>query len=79
MAAFDVTHQSLIASRNRKAIPTLTVNPALVVSTSTEQVFSGHKLRCSTSRVDPGGGGVNVARVVQRVERLEGELSGAAV
>ncbi|WP_232082302.1 1-phosphofructokinase family hexose kinase [Arthrobacter sp. SO5] len=48
-------------------ILTLTVNPALDISTSTGQVMSGHKLRCSTSRVDPGGGGVNVARVVQRL------------
>ena len=48
-------------------ILTLTVNPALDISTSTETVISGHKLRCSTSRLDPGGGGVNVARVVQRL------------
>ncbi|QCB98955.1 1-phosphofructokinase family hexose kinase [Arthrobacter sp. PAMC25564] len=48
-------------------ILTLTVNPALDISTSTEQVTSGHKLRCSPSRLDPGGGGVNVARVVQRL------------
>lgn len=50
-----------------KPILTLTVNPALDVSTSTEQVSSGHKLRCGASRLDPGGGGVNVARVVQRL------------
>lgn len=50
-----------------KPILTLTVNPALDVSTSTERVISGHKLRCGTSRLDPGGGGVNVARVVQRL------------
>ncbi|HSO89754.1 MAG TPA: 1-phosphofructokinase family hexose kinase [Arthrobacter sp.] len=48
-------------------ILTLTVNPALDVSTATEQVISGHKLRCGTSRLDPGGGGVNVSRVVQRL------------
>lgn len=48
-------------------ILTLTVNPALDISTSTELVTSGHKLRCGSSRVDPGGGGVNVARVVQRL------------
>ncbi|MBT1001962.1 1-phosphofructokinase family hexose kinase [Paenarthrobacter sp. DKR-5] len=46
---------------------TLTVNPALDISTATERVVSGHKLRCGTSRVDPGGGGVNVARVIQRL------------
>ncbi|MFB0833433.1 1-phosphofructokinase family hexose kinase [Arthrobacter halodurans] len=48
-------------------ILTLTVNPALDVSTSTEEVVSLHKLRCGASRVDPGGGGVNVSRVVQRL------------
>lgn len=48
-------------------ILTLTVNPALDLSTWTERVVSGHKLRCGTSRLDPGGGGVNVARVVQRL------------
>jgi 6-phosphofructokinase 2 len=50
-----------------KPILTLTVNPALDLSTWTERVVSGHKLRCGTSRLDPGGGGVNVARVVQRL------------
>ena len=48
-------------------ILTLTVNPALDVSTATEEVISGHKLRCHTSRLDPGGGGINVSRVVQRL------------
>ncbi|WP_308071594.1 1-phosphofructokinase family hexose kinase [Kocuria sp. LUK] len=48
-------------------ILTVTVNPALDLSTSTEQVVSGHKLRCGPSRLDPGGGGVNVARVVRRL------------
>lgn len=67
MAALNGIHENLLTSRNPKPILTLTVNPALDVSTSTEQVFSGHKLRCSTSRLDPGGGGVNVARVVQRL------------
>ncbi|WP_026549320.1 1-phosphofructokinase family hexose kinase [Arthrobacter sp. Br18] len=50
-----------------KPILTLTVNPALDVSTSTGRVISGHKLRCGTSRLDPGGGGVNVSRVIQRL------------
>ncbi|MBC7442793.1 MAG: 1-phosphofructokinase family hexose kinase [Ramlibacter sp.] len=50
-----------------RPILTLTVNPALDLSTSTERVVSDHKLRCGASRLDPGGGGVNVARVVQRL------------
>ncbi|MDJ0351439.1 MULTISPECIES: 1-phosphofructokinase family hexose kinase [Micrococcaceae] len=48
-------------------ILTLTVNPALDLSTATEHVISGHKMRCGASRLDPGGGGVNVSRVVQRL------------
>lgn len=48
-------------------IVTLTVNPALDVSTTTETVRPEHKLRCGPSRVDPGGGGVNVSRVIERL------------
>jgi 6-phosphofructokinase 2 len=46
------------------AIATLTMNPALDLSTTTERVEPIHKLRCGPARYDPGGGGVNVARVV---------------
>ncbi len=45
-------------------IATLTLNPALDVTTCTEKVTPNHKLRCTTPRFDPGGGGINVARVV---------------
>lgn len=48
-------------------ILTLTVNPALDISTSTAHVVAEHKLRCSVSRLAPGGGGVNVSRVVRRL------------
>lgn len=48
-------------------IITLTINPALDVSTSTEVVMAEHKMRCGPSRLDPGGGGVNVSRVIQRL------------
>jgi 6-phosphofructokinase 2 len=54
-------------AQGARQILTLTVNPALDISTSTQQVVSNHKLRCGTSRVDPGGGGVNVSRVVRRL------------
>jgi len=50
-----------------RPILTLTINPALDVSTSTEIVIGEHKLRCAHSRLDPGGGGINAARVVQRL------------
>lgn len=48
-------------------IVTLTVNPAVDVSTSVAQVIETHKLRCNAARHDPGGGGINVARVVRRL------------
>jgi 6-phosphofructokinase 2 len=48
-------------------IVTLTPNPALDVSTSVARVRPTHKLRCSTAQRDPGGGGINVARVVRRL------------
>jgi 6-phosphofructokinase 2 len=50
-----------------RPILTLTVNPALDVSTSTERVIGEHKMRCGHSRLDPGGGGINVSRVIQRL------------
>ena len=45
-------------------IATLTLNPAMDLSTATAQVEPTRKLRCSLPRYDPGGGGINVARVV---------------
>jgi 6-phosphofructokinase 2 len=45
-------------------IVTLTLNPALDVSTSVDRVVSRHKLRCEAPRVDAGGGGVNAARTI---------------
>lgn len=48
-------------------ILTVTPNPALDVSTSTERVVAEHKLRCGPTRLDPGGGGVNVSRVVRNL------------
>lgn len=49
------------------AIVTLTLNPALDVSTATPRIAPAHKLRCAPPRFDPGGGGINVARVIQRL------------
>ena len=46
-------------------IATLTMNPALDLSTATERVAPTHKIRCGPPRFDPGGGGINVARVVK--------------
>ena len=48
-------------------ILTLTMNPAIDVSTSVDRVAPTRKLRCALARRDPGGGGINVARVVRRL------------
>src|SRR5262245_66330733 len=48
------------------AIVTFTINPAVDISTSVALVRPAHKLRCAAPRRDPGGGGINVARVVTR-------------
>jgi 6-phosphofructokinase 2 len=53
-------------------IVTLTVNPALDTSATTEHVVEERKLRCGDARFDPGGGGLNVARAVKR---LGGEVT----
>jgi 6-phosphofructokinase 2 len=45
----------------------VTMNPALDLSTSTGRVVPTHKIRCEAPQRHPGGGGVNVARVVHRL------------
>ncbi|GAA4488461.1 1-phosphofructokinase family hexose kinase [Rhodococcus olei] len=45
-------------------IVTLTMNPALDISTTTGRVVPTDKVRCGAPRRDPGGGGINVARVL---------------
>jgi len=54
-------HRSVLGHR----IVTLCMNPALDITTSTEVVRPTDKLRCSTARYDPGGGGINVAHVAE--------------
>ncbi len=46
------------------AIVTLSLNPAIDVSSETDRVLPTHKNRTSNEKYAPGGGGVNVARVV---------------
>ena len=47
-----------------RKIVTLTMNPALDVSTSIHSVAPEIKLRCASPGFHPGGGGINVARAV---------------
>lgn len=55
-----------------KPIVTLTLNPTLDKSSAVRQVVADRKLRCDPPLREPGGGGLNVARVV-------GELGGEAL
>lgn len=48
-------------------ILTLTMNPALDIYTSIDRVVPNHKLRCAAAQNHPGGGGINVARVIHRL------------
>lgn len=49
---------------SQKPILTVTLNPAVDFDTRVDRVEPGPKLRLSQPRVDPGGGGVNVARAI---------------
>lgn len=50
-----------------KTIVTLTLNPAIDGSCEAQQVRPTHKIRTTNERYDPGGGGINVARVITRL------------
>lgn len=47
-------------------IVTLTMNPAIDMGVSVKEMMTEHKMRCLKTRRDPGGGGINVARVLKR-------------
>ena len=48
-------------------IVTLTINPAIDIFVNVGHVEPTRKLRCSSPKRDPGGGGINVARVAHRL------------
>ncbi len=50
-----------------KSIVTLTLNPAIDGACEAQMVGPTHKIRTKNDRYNPGGGGINVARVVQRL------------
>ncbi len=50
-----------------KPIVTLTVNPSIDVSSEADDVEPTRKIRTTTERYDPGGGGINVARVIREL------------
>jgi 6-phosphofructokinase 2 len=49
------------------SILTLTLNPALDLSTEVDLVEPGRKLRCGPGQYDPGGGGINVSRAIAKL------------
>jgi 6-phosphofructokinase 2 len=50
-----------------KTIVTLTMNPAIDKSSTIDRVVSERKLRCTPPVYEPGGGGINVSRVIRRL------------
>lgn len=50
-----------------QSIATVTLNPAIDGSCEAEKVRHTNKVRTTNDSYDPGGGGINVARVVQRL------------
>ena len=56
-----------LAEIHMTQIVTLTINPALDVSTSVKKMVPFTKMRCAPALRDPGGGGINVARVLKRL------------
>lgn len=49
------------------SVVTLTLNPSIDISAATASIIPVRKLRCSAVRREPGGGGINVARVITRL------------
>ena len=52
----------------RDRILTITLSPSIDVSAGTAIITPEHKLRCADVRRDPGGGAINVARVLKRLD-----------
>lgn len=50
-----------------KPIVTLTLNPAIDASCQADEIHPIRKIRTSQERYDPGGGGINVARVIREL------------
>lgn len=50
-----------------KRIATLTLNPTIDASYDVDRVIPTHKIRTRNERYEPGGGGINVARVFCRL------------
>lgn len=68
-----------------KRVATLTMNPSIDVAYAVDRVLPTHKLRANEEHYGPGGGGLNVARVIARLggtaraHYLAGGATGAAL
>ena len=62
-------------------ILTITLNPAVDVSSTTPRLMPAHKMRCTQTHRYPGGGGINVTRVLHRLgaDSLALYLAGGAM
>jgi 6-phosphofructokinase 2 len=62
-------------------ILTITLNPAVDVSSTTPRLMPAHKMRCTQTHRYPGGGGINVSRVLHRLgaDSLALYLAGGAM
>lgn len=54
----------MMSNADQSPILTLTLNPALDMSTEVPSLVPDQKLRCTEPLLDPGGGGLNVSRAV---------------
>jgi 6-phosphofructokinase 2 len=50
-----------------RAVVTITLNPTIDMATSVGRLTPVRKLRCTAARRAPGGGGINVARVILKL------------
>ncbi len=48
-------------------IVTLTLNPAVDVNLTVDHLLPEHRLHCSEPHLEAGGGGINVAKAIQRL------------
>lgn len=48
-------------------IVTITLNPAVDKSSSIDRLIAERKLRCSSPKFEPGGGGINVSRAIRKL------------
>ena len=67
MSAFVPAAPPVLNPRSAARVVTLTLNPALDTVTGIDHVVADHKMRCGPTQIHPGGGGINVARVLHRL------------